>query len=70
MVQTVSSGFKVFVSGNFLLTAFTSLVIYYLWGMINSLQIIALTCLFRIRLPANVLAFNIEILKLANFDLF
>ena len=52
------------------MTAFTSIVIYYLWGMINSLQLIALTCLFKIRLPANIFAFNKEILKLANFDLF
>lgn len=45
-VQAVIAGTSVFLSGNFFLTAFTSVVIYYLWGMINSLQVIALTCLF------------------------
>jgi len=70
VVKTVKSGMSVFFSGNILMTVFTSLVIYYLWGMINNQQVIALTCLFKIRLPANILAVNKEILKLANFDLF
>jgi hypothetical protein len=43
---------------------------YFLWGMINGLQLIALTCLFKIRLPSNVMSVNIEILKIAAFDLF
>ena len=57
-------------SGNFLLTIFTSSILCYLWGIVNGLQIITMTVLFRIRLPANVQVVFIEILKLAAFDLF
>jgi len=61
---------RVFVSSNLLLTIFSSILIAYLWGMINGLQIIAMTCLFKVRLPNNVLVVNVEILKIAAFDLF
>jgi hypothetical protein len=47
-----------------------STFISYLWGIANGLQIIAMTCLFRIRLPTNVQVVFVEILKLAAFDLF
>ena len=65
----VKFSLSAFFSGNLALTIFTSIVIFYLWGMINGLQLIAMTCLFRIRLPANVSSIMNEILKLANFDL-
>ena len=42
----------------------------YLWGIVNGLQLIAMTCLFRIRLPTNVQVVFVEILQLAAFDLF
>jgi len=57
-------------SSNLVLTVFASIAMYFLWGMINGLQLIALTCLFKIRLPSNVMSVNIEILKIAAFDLF
>ena len=57
-------------TSNIVLTAFASIAMYFLWGMINGLQLIALTCLFTIRLPANVMSVNIEILQVAAFDLF
>ena len=53
-----------------MLTLFTSSILSYLWGIINGLQLIAMACLFRIRLPTNVQVVFIEILKLAAFDLF
>jgi len=52
------------------LTIFTSAILCYVWGIVNGLQIIAMTCLFRIRLPANVQIVFVEILKLAAFDMF
>jgi hypothetical protein len=69
LASVVNSSLSVFFSSNMALTIFTSVIIFYLWGMINGLQLIAMTCLFRIRLPANVMSVMIEILKLANFDL-
>ena len=53
-----------------MLTIFTSAILCYVWGIVNGLQIIAMTCLFRIRLPANVQIVFVEILKLAAFDMF
>ena len=47
-----------------------STIISYLWGIVNGLQLIAMTCLFRIKLPTNVQVVFVEILKLAAFDLF
>ena len=61
---------KTALSGNLILTIFTSLVLIYLWSMINGLQVIALTCLFKVQLPANVEVVNTEILRFAAFDLF
>ena len=47
-----------------------STIISYLWGIVNGLQLIAMTSLFRIKLPTNVQVVFVEILKLAAFDLF
>ena len=53
-----------------MLTLFTSTILCYLWGIVNGLQLITMTCLFRIRLPTNVQVVFVELLKLAAFDLF
>ena len=47
---------------------FTSAILIYLWGLINGLQLNAMTCLFKIRLPTNVQTTFIQIMKLAAFD--
>ncbi len=67
---TVKSTMTVVFSGNMVLTIFTSTILGYLWGVVNGLQLMAMTCLFRIRLPTNVQVVFVEILKLAAFDLF
>jgi 3-methyladenine DNA glycosylase Tag len=51
--QAVSYSLKSVFFSNFATTAVFSIMMYYLWGMINGLQLIAMTCLFRIQLPAN-----------------
>ena len=56
-------------SSNIILTIFTSAILGYLWGIVNGLQLITMTALFRIRLPANVQVVFVELLKLAAFDL-
>jgi hypothetical protein len=70
MATTVKSGMTVIFSGNIVVTIFTSTILCYLWGIVNGLQLIAMTCLFRIKLPTNVQVVFVEILKLAAFDLF
>jgi hypothetical protein len=47
-----------------------SMLFYYLIGMVNGLQIMALTALFKIRMPANSMNIMIMILSLAAFDFF
>jgi len=42
----------------------------YLWGIVNGLQLITMTCLFRIRLPTNVQVFFVSSLKIAEIDMF
>ena len=42
----------------------------YMWGLVNTLQIIVLTVLFDLKTPLNVRSVLIKILKLCNFDLF
>ena len=68
--QTVDGGMKAVMAGNLALTIFFTAVIYFLWGMINGMQVISLTSLFRVRLPPNVYTVMIQILKLSAFDLF
>jgi hypothetical protein len=68
--STVESAMTFVFTGNIVITAFASVAMYFLWGMINGLQLIALTCLFKIRLPANVMQVNLEILQVAAFDFF
>ena len=57
-------------AGNIVVTIFATAAIYYLWGMINGMQIISLTCLFRVRLPVNVYTINMAIMKFSSFDIF
>jgi hypothetical protein len=56
-------------SSNIVLTIFLSTILGYVWGIVNGLQLITMTVLFRIRLPANVQVVFVELLKLAAFDL-
>lgn len=56
--------------GNAGLTVFLTTVIFLLWGMINGMQVISLTCLFSVRLPINVFTVSNKISKLASFDVF
>jgi hypothetical protein len=45
-------------------------IIYYLWSLINQLQMTTLTIFFTIRLPANVMNFLKLIIKISAFDIF
>ena len=66
----VGASLNVFLSGNLVFTIFASVVITYIWSMINGLQVIALSSLFKVRIPAVALVVLTTILQLAAFDLF
>lgn len=70
LAQAISTTMTFLFSSNVVVAGFASVVLYFLWGMINGLQLIALSSLFKIKLPANVNVVNIEILRVAAFDLF
>lgn len=42
----------------------------FLWGLINSLQIIVLSVLFNLQIPENAKVIQVEILKACAFDFF
>ena len=70
LINAVEQSMKVLFSASSVGSLFMSVLFTYLLGMINGMQIQALTCLFRIRLPSNAMAVMNMILKLASFDLF
>ena len=51
------------------LSIFLSIIIYYLWSLVNGLQLTTLTPLFKVRLPSNVLKFMVKLIKIATFDI-
>ena len=61
---------KIFITGTSIGSLFMSVLFVYLVGMVNGLQILALTCLFHIRIPSNAMSIMTMILSLAAFDLF
>ena len=67
---TVSVSMKIFFAGTSIGSLFMSVLFVYLVGMVNGLQILAITCLFQIRMPSNAMSIMIMVLHLAAFDLF
>ena len=57
-------------ASNIFISFFLAYVLQYLWGMVNSLQVIMLGALFNILEPVNSKALRIEILKACAFDFF
>ena len=59
-----------FLGANLILTLIFSTSMQFMWGLINTLQIIVLTVLFDLKTPINVLVVLIQMLQLSNFNLF
>ena len=58
-------------SGSCIITSFVfASLLQYLWGMINTMQLMMATALFSVILPTNVQMFMFALLKLANFDIY
>ena len=62
--------FKTFLASNFILHILLSVGMQSMWGLLNALQMIVLTVLFDLGMPANNEIVSISILKLCFFDLF
>ena len=57
------------VGANIVTSLLTAQIIQYLWGIINSLQLIVLTVLFSIEIPHTCYDVLIKIMKMTNLDL-
>ena len=69
-VKAVSISLKIFAAGASIGSLFMSFLFIYLMGLINGLQVQALSALFAIRMPTNALEIMIMIMNLASFDVF
>ena len=70
MTETAGSLMVAFLSTNIFISIFSAGALQYLWGLINAIQIIVLTSLFRITLPHNVGSIITAVWKLVSLDLF
>ena len=59
---------KAYFGANLLFSLFSAGALQYLWGLINSLQMIVLTALFAIKVPFNAEMIMIAILKMVQLD--
>ena len=73
-VETLQDNFaamvRMIMAGNFVISLILAIALQYMWGMINSLQIIVLSVLFKFMTPLNAQVIQVEILKACAFDLF
>lgn len=67
--DSMKSGMQFIMIGNFALNIFLSASLNYLWGMINTLQIIVKIPLLQISFPSNAFMFYIFINNIAAFDI-
>ena len=69
-VEGAAGGFlSVFMGTNFFLSFFMIGVLQFLWGLINTLQMIMFTVLFSCNFPLNASKIMIAIMKLTNLDI-
>ena len=70
VAQSVKTGLITHFTANFVLSFFSSHLLQYLWSMINTLQIIMLTSLFKLKLPESAKTIMTTILKLCAVDIY
>ena len=61
---------KAIMAGNAFVSLLFAGVLQYLWGMVNTLQLINLAIIYKLLLPENMLVIQIEINKACNFDFY
>lgn len=57
-------------AGNLFISLLMAYALQYLWGMVNSLQLIVLASLFDLLIPENAKVIQVEIMKACAFDFF
>lgn len=68
-IELVSGSAQVVMGANLLTSILLARVIQFLWGIINSLQLIVLTVLYNLNMPDLCFKMLVEIMKLTNLDL-
>ena len=74
ITETISKrseeSFEILLGANMVATTIFSTSMQFMWGLVNTLQLIALTIFFDTLSPVNVQSVLINILKISNFDLY
>ena len=70
MSNSFANSVKTIMAGNFIISLMFAGILQYLWGMVNTLQIINLGILYKILLPDNLQIIQIEVSKACAFDFF
>ena len=68
LAQQAENALIAFFSANLVLSFFTAGLLQYLWGLINTLQLIMLTALFDVQMPENAEMIMFMFLKLCSLD--
>ena len=66
----MSNSLKIFAAGTSIGSFFMSFLLIYLMGLINGLQVQALSALFAVRMPTNANDIMVMFMNLASFDVF
>ena len=70
ITQGTENALKAFFGANLFVSFFSAGLLQYLWGLINTLQMIMLTVFFKVDIPVNADTVMIMILKLCALDFF
>ena len=70
LIKRRTISLMIFAAGTSIGSLFMSIFIIYLMGLINRLQIQALSALFAVRMPTNTNDIMVMIMNLASFNLF
>ena len=69
IAESTDNALKAFFAGNIVVSILSAGALQYLWGMINTLQILVLTVLFtRLEIPLNAEMIMVMILKLCSLE--
>lgn len=68
MAANTENALKAFFGANILVSFFSAGMLQYLWGLINTLQMIVMTSLFQLVIPPNADMVMLMILKMCSLD--
>ena len=68
-MELAGDSVQVLVAANLGISLLMAKAIQFLWGVVNSLQLVVLSCLFKLNMPDMVKDLLVRIMQLTNFDL-